>query len=181
MANKTIHARPFLALAGLCSGLFAAACNGEPETRNLLDAAEIYADHETVFESIRGAHPGPYKDFSRLPPRNPAEETKEGRGFVKALRKQIPVEYLDFFPIGDTGGDELDVVLKRFSHGDQWHTVSVIYFSSPLVLSKEYPNIRLFETCDERSLKWLNSKHDPGPYAVFCRLNESWYAYQRVD
>jgi hypothetical protein len=168
-------------LAGICPLLIAAACDREPETRTLLDAAEIYAAHETVFESIRGAYPGPYEDFTRIPRRNPAEETRQTRQFIKALRKNIPVEYVDFFPIGDGHGDELDVVLNRYSDGDDWRTISVIYFSEPMAFSDTSPNVRMFETCDERAVEWLESGQRETPYAAFCKINDSWRAYQRVD
>ena len=181
MADLFREKRTLRAAVGAVSLLLAASCGGETKPQTLLDAAGVYAANEVVFESIRGAYPGPYADFNRIPARDPAAETPEGKSFIKALRKNIPVDYVDFFPIGDTGGDELDVVLNRYNEGDKWMTVSVIYFSSPLTLSDEYPNMRLFEHCDGRALDWISGRHMSGPYAVFCRLNESWYAYQRVD
>lgn len=173
-------ANAFRILAGICPLLFAA-CSEEPETRTLLDAADIYAAHEMVFESIRGAYPGPYEDFTRIPRRDPAAETRQSREFIKALRKNIPVDYVDFFPISDGHGDELDVVLNRYSEGGRWHTVSVIYFSEPMAFSDSSPNVRMFETCDARAIEWLESGRRETPYAAFCKINDSWQAYQRVD
>ncbi len=173
-------ARAYRVLAGLSLAL-AAACGEKPEARTLLDAAEIYAEHEMLFESIRGAYPGPYETFTRIPPRDPADETRESREFMKALEKSIPVDYVDFFPIGEDMGDELDVVLNRYGEGDEWRTISIIYFSAPMDFVDSHPNVRMFETCDQRALDWLEGAHEPGPYAAFCRINESWHAYQRVD
>lgn len=168
-------------LAGIYLG-FLAACGGGEKPRTVLDAAALYAAHSAVFDSIRGAYPGPYREFTRLPARDPAAETQDAKAFIKALRRTVPIDYVDFFPLGEGLGDELDVVLNRYADGDAYHTISLIYFSTPMTLSEDAPNMRMFETCDARALDWLeNATHDPGPVAVFCRLNEDWSAYQRVD
>ena len=186
MAGKSFAYRPcptrfIRGLAVVCAALLAAACGGEGKPRSLLDAAAIYGQDEAVFESIRGAYPGPDRDFTRVPPRDPAEDTADKRAFIKTLRKRIPLDYIDFFPIGDTGGDELNIILNRFSQGDNWHTVSVVFFSSPLVLSDEFPYLKLFERCSDDAVRWLDAYAEKGTRAVFCRLNSNWYAYQQVD
>ncbi len=177
--------RPFRVLietlAGALAALAAGACDNPEKPDTLLDAAAIYAENAKLLDSIHRTYPGPYRDFSRLPPRDPADETSRGKEFIKALRREIPLDYIDFFPIEDTGGDEIDVVLRRYSTGNQWRTISLIYFSSALELADGNPNLRLFHKCDERALDWLAKDHLPGPYAAFCKINHRWYAYERVD
>lgn len=168
-------------LAATGAVLLAAGCGGQRDARTLVDAAEIYAANEAVLESIRGVYPGPYEDFMRIPPRDPAAETPEAKAFLKALRKHFPVEYIDLFPIGGAGGgDEINVVLNRYSAGDEWRTVSLIYFSKPMTLSGAHADMRMFETCGEKALDWLSETSAPGR-AAFCRINDNWQAYQRVD
>jgi hypothetical protein len=173
-------ARPFHLLTGLCAALLAG-CGGDAP-RGLADAAAVYRANEAVFESIRGAHPGPYREFFRIPARDPAEARSQQNSFIKSLRRRIPVEYIDFFPIGGEGsGDEFDVVLNRYTEGDEWRTISVVYFSAPLTLDDNLPDVRLFDECGAKAAAWLQDGARQTPYAAFCRLNESWYAYQRVD
>ncbi len=176
MAGLSIRLYPALIASLALSG-----CGPQTSSRTLLDAAALYQENQAVFASIRAAYPGPYEDFARIPARDPADDTGLDRDFLQSLRENFPVERIDFFPIGDTGADEIDVVLERYQAGDQWRTISLIYFSTPLTLSKKDPAMRLFETCDEASLDWLEARPEGEDSAVFCRLNANWYAYQRVE
>lgn len=156
---------------------FCASCGPARDPFTILDAAAIYEADRAVFTSIRTVYPGPYQDFTRIPSRDPEEETAFDRDFFSQLQDQIPVEFVDFFPIGDTGADEINVVLKRYQRGDTWNTVSLIYFGMELTLSDEHGDMRMFETCDEETLAWLETPS----HAAFCRLNANWYAFQRVE
>ncbi|MEO1135793.1 MAG: hypothetical protein AAFW68_04160 [Pseudomonadota bacterium] len=157
--------------------VFSASCGKERNQFTILDAAAVYESDRAVFASIRTVYPGPYQDFTRIPNRNPEEETRFDRDFFRQLRDQIPVEFIDFFPIGSTGADEINVVLKRYQHGDTWNTVSLIYFGMELTLSDEHGDMRMFKDCDEKALAWVETP----PRAAFCRLNSNWYAFQRVE
>ncbi len=168
-----------------CALLFAASCGRGPETRTLIDAAALYSENRAVFESIRAAYPGPFADFARVPARDPADENEMDRDFLNHVRGQIPVDFIDFYPIGDTagdwGGDEIDVVIRRYGTGDNWITLSLVYFSVPLTLSDENPSVRLFDACDETALGWLESRSRSEGRTAFCRINPNWYAHQRVE
>lgn len=164
--------------AGLLAGFLAiASCGGERQDFTILDAAAIYEADKAVLASIRAAYPGPYQDFVRIPARNPADRTPMDTDFLASLREQIPLEFIDFFPIGDTGADEINVVLKRYQTGDSWNTVSLIYFGMDLTLGAEHDDMAMFESCDQTALDWLRNRTG----AAFCRLSSSWYAFQKVE
>ncbi len=172
---------PLRFLTGLCAALAAASCSGGAQPRSILDAAAIYAANEAVFASIRAAYPGPYDDFVRIPARDPADDEPMDRAFLSILREDIPVAFIDFFPIGNTGADEINVVLWREQAGDKWRTTSLIYFGMALTLSRDHDNMRAFDTCDQSSIDWLEANSEDGDAAVFCKVSPSWYAYQRVE
>ncbi len=157
------------------------ACDGGDAKRTLLDAAQLYSENKATFDTIRAAYPGPFEDFDRIPARDPVDDDGLDRDFLKVLREQFPVEHIDFFPIGDTGGDEIDVVIDRYQSGDDWVTLSLVYFSVPLTLSDRDPNVRLFDTCDATAIDWLGARTKPGGRIAFCKLSPSWYAYQKVE
>ncbi|MEZ5893566.1 MAG: hypothetical protein R3C58_10575 [Parvularculaceae bacterium] len=168
--------------AGFCA-LALAACNGgeAEDGHDILDAAEIFANHQGTLATIRAAYPGPYTDFERIPARNPADDDAMDRAFLKILREEMPVEFIDFFPIGDSGKDEIDVVLWRELDGDRWRTVSLIWFGMPMTLAEDRAGgMRAFETCGPEVKAWL-AGHDGEPVAAFCKLNDHWQAYQRVE
>lgn len=167
--------------AGLCGFIFAVSCSAETETFGIVDAAELYESNRAVFSSIRAAYPGPYQEFTRIPSRNPADDDEIDREFLKILRKQFSVEFIDFFPIGDTGADEINVVLKRYQAGNHWNTVSLVYFGMAMTLADNHQNMRMFETCDQRASTWLEANKGDGMAAAFCRLSPSWYAYQKIE
>lgn len=163
--------------------MFAAAmltgCGGS-EDMNILDAAAIYEANQPVIETIREDFPGPYADFVRVPARDPAKETVRGQVLLARLRQSFPVEFVDFFPIGNTGQDEINVVLKRYGGGDRWTVVSLVYAGRPIQVSSENPDIKLFDACDARAARWFEEDHGDRDVAAFCRINENWYAYQKV-
>ncbi len=167
------------------AALFIAACDRGPSTRTILDAAGLYSENAAVFETIRAAYPGPFTDFARVPARNPADETDHDKDLLKHLRGQIPIEFIDFYPIGDSdggwGGDEIDVVLNRFGTGDKWVTISLVYFSVPLTLSDDDPNVRFFKTCEQGVADWVGDKSASQSRTAFCQINPNWYAHQRVE
>ncbi len=167
---------------GACAFLAAvtlAGCDSGQPGRTILDAANLYTENKATFQTIRAAYPGPFEDFSRIPARDPADEND--RDFLKILREQFPVERIDFFPIGGAGGDEINVVLERYQDGDRWVTVSLVYFSVPLTLSDKDPKVRLFKSCDQDALDWLDGKSEPSALIAFCKLNRYWYAHQKVE
>ena len=174
-------ALPFRLAALSLTALSLAGCGDTAPKRTLLDAASLYADNKATFETIRAAYPGPFEDFSRIPARDPADDDGLDRDFLKLLRDQFPVDHIDFFPIGDSGADEIDVVIDRYQDGDKWVTVSLVYFSTPLTLSRNNPKVRLFEACDQEALDWLGAKSEPGSLIAFCQLNANWYAHQKVE
>lgn len=164
-----------------CAALLLNSCAESDPNHTLLDAAAIYGENRATFASIRAAYPGPFEGFSRIPARDPADDDGLDRDFLKVLREQVPVERIDFFPIGGAGGDEIDVVLERYQDRDNWVTVSLVYFSVPLTLSDKDPKVRLFKSCDQDALNWLDQKSEPGALIAFCKLNPYWYAYQKVE
>ena len=166
--------------AGFCCLALAACGKGDPQP-NILDAAAVFEANKAVLGSIRAAYPGPYSEFDRMPARDPADDNDMDRAFLSVLREDIPVEFIDFFPIGDTGKDEIDVVLWRYQSGDNWNTVNLIYFSTPMTLSGEHQHMRAFDICDESAVAWLQEKSTEGSASVFCRLDDHWQAFQRVE
>lgn len=167
--------------AGL-GALFLAGCGGEPETRHdILDAAAIYADHRGALSTIRAAYPGPYADFNRIPARDPAAEEAADRDFLAHLRQDFPIVHIDFFPIADTGHDEINVVLWRENDGRKWRTVSLVYFSMPMELAAGGERMTSFDRCDDRAAAWVEQAAASGSASVFCRLDDHWQAYQKVE
>ncbi|WP_425410477.1 hypothetical protein [Hyphococcus sp.] len=169
----------------ICALLFSAACDRGPEARSILDAAALYSEYPAAFETIRSAYPGPFPEFARIPARDPADATDRDNDFLKRLQREIPVDFIDFHPIGDAdgdwGGDEIDVVLKRYGAGDKWITVSLVYFSVPLSIADNDPNVLLFKTCDQKAADWLGDKPPSVTRTAFCQINSHWYAYQKVE
>lgn len=170
---------PVRAVAAVSAGLLAAGCSGETPKPTILDAAAVYADHEGLLHSVRAAYPGPYEDFVRIPARDPAKADPMDTDFLKFLREEIPVEFIDFFPIGDSGKDELDVVLWRYNAGNHWNTVSLVYFSMAMTFAEGEENMRAFDRCDEEALDWLQAQKQPA--SAFCHINDHWLAYQKVE
>ncbi|MFC2951236.1 hypothetical protein ACFOOP_04810 [Marinicaulis aureus] len=170
---------PVRAVAAFGAVLFAAGCGDETPKPTILDAAAIYADHEGLLRSVRAAYPGPYEDFVRIPSRDPTKADPMDADFLKFLREEIPVEFIDFFPIGDSGKDELDVVLWRYQSGNHWNTVSLVYFSMAMTFAEGEENMRAFDRCDDEALNWLQSQNQPA--SAFCHINDHWLAYQKVE
>lgn len=165
--------------AALFAGLACISCAQE-KPLTVLDAASIYEDNQAAFASIRAAYPGPFTGFDRLPARDPADETQAGKIFIANLRDDFPLEYIDFFPLGDTGKDEIDVILARYGLSAEWTIVSLVYSEITLPEPDPEKKVGLFDACDQRSLDWLAETVDEDGAAVFCKLNEYWYAYQSV-
>lgn len=155
-------------------------CSADDEKLNILDAAKIYESNDEFFASIRGDYPGPYTEFVRIPARDPAKRSRRNELFLQSLRKNFPVEFIDFLPLSESGKDEIDVVLKRYSLGAKYNVVSLIYSEIELPPPQGKPNIALFDQCDERALGWFEKGHDEGPVSAFCRVDQFWYAYQRI-
>lgn len=174
-------ARQIIALGALAL----AGCDASAGKHDILSAAALYQENAATFATIRAAYPGPFEDFTRIPARDPAEDNGLDRDFLSMLREHFPVDRIDFFPIEDSngawGGDEIDVVLQRYADGDHWMTVSLVYFSTPLTLSRDNPKVRLFDECSGEALDWLNGKSEPGALIAFCQLTPNWYAYQKVE
>ncbi len=172
---------PVLPAAAFCLAFLTAGCGQDAPKRTILDAAAVYADHEGLLQSIRAAYPGPYEDFTRIPARDPADANRMDADFLKFLREDIPVEFIDFFPIGDSGKDELDVVLWRYQSGRRWNTVSLVYFSMAMTFAEGEENMRAFDRCDEDVLDWLQRQSRSGAASAFCHINDHWLAYQKVE
>ncbi len=169
-----------LARAAIAAALLAA-CGREAPGHTLLDAAALYDANEGLFQSVRAAYPGPYESFTRIPARNPADADRMDEDFLTFLRESIPVEFIDFFPIGDTGKDEIDVVLWRYRSGDHWNTVSLIYFSEPMIFANAAENMRAFDECGEAAFHWLEENKTARDVSAFCRINDHWQAFQRIE
>lgn len=170
-----------MSFAVCCLAAAVVGCSADTEKLNILDAAEIYQTNPLLFATVRGDYPGPFTEFTRIPARDPAKQTRRDDAFIKSLRKQFPVEFIDFLPLSDTSKDEIDVVLKRYNHGDDYIVVSLVYSEIELPPPSEKPNIALFDQCDERALEWFEKDHDDGLVSAFCRINQFWYAYQSVQ
>ena len=167
-----------LALSGLL--LFVSACEAGGKNPNILDAAAIYQNNTGAFADILSSYPGPHRDFTRIPARDPAKETPADKNFLKQLRKDFPVEFIDFFPRSGAGTDEVTVVIKRYGMNTRWTVVSLTYFSQPLAQPDAGSNIALFDDCDGRSLDFLEARKESGSVSVFCRVDRNWYAFQQV-
>ena len=172
---------PVFPLWALGLALFLAACGKSGPAPDIIDAAELYAANERLIGSIRGTYPGPYVKFYRIPARNPADETSRDRAFFANLRNSLPVEFIDFFPIGNTNEDEIDVVLWRYDRKGQWNTVGLVYFSKSRTLAKEDQSMRGFQRCGGDVRYWLDSRDENSKTSAFCRINDNWHAYHRIE
>ncbi len=161
--------------------LLATACGNSTSAPDIVDAAALFEANEGALLSVRAAYPGPYLDFRRLPARNPADATKVDKAFLDYLRQEFPLEFIDFFPIGVTGEDEINVVLWRYEANNQWNTVSLVYFSEPMTFAEGPESVRSFDTCDDEVRAWLKSHDSDTDTAAFCQINEHWRAYQRIE
>ncbi len=172
---------PALPSAALGAALFLGACGKSASGPDLVDAAALYAANKGLFQSIRAAYPGPYYEFTRIPARDPADATKSDKAFLSSIRNDLPVEFIDFFPIGNSGQDEIDVVLWRYETKGQWNTVSLVYFSEPMTFAAERQSVYGFESCGDEVRNWLNNHDGDGAASVFCRIDDNWHAYQQVQ
>ena len=168
--------RKILAFVGL-----ALATGCAPQTHSILDAAGVFRNNQAVFSSIRAAYPGPYRDFMRIPARDPPDETLRDTNFLQQVREDIPVTFLDFFPIEGADADEIDVVLWRELTNDRLTTTSLIYFSRDMTLDDAHDNMRVFDVCNQDVVDWIGETKTDGPTAAFCKVSARWYAYQRVE
>ena len=165
-------------IAGMHMGL--GACSLEGSRPTILDAAAIYRAQPELFAEILDAQRGRLSEFTRIPARDPAKETAANKALLKRLRKDMPVEFIDFFPRSASGRDEVSVVIKRYGITADWTVVGVVYMSIPLSAPQGQSNDRLFDNCDSRVLEWTDEKSKSGSVSVFCRLNTNWYAFQKV-
>lgn len=164
-------------LVAVAAALFGCA---QEEGMTILDAAAAYETNQSLIEGIRSQYPGPYTEFRRVPARNPADATQEGEALLKRLRTSFPVEFIDFLPLGNTGKDEVDIILKRFSASGKWTTVSLVFSELPIPAPNPGNGIAVFDACDERALAWFEQDRDGVNLSAFCRINENWYAYQKT-
>ncbi len=181
MVNKSLAilaAASAMALSSGCGGGLGEVGNKQ---LTILDAAAAYEANSELIHSIRGFYPGPFDDFFRVPDRNPALQTRENKAFIEKLRQQFPVEYIDFFPMGDTKRDEIDVVMTKYGANTRWSLVSLVYVGVPLPQPEEGANMAVFDSCDQRSTEWLEENSGTKRAEVFCQLSEKWYAYQRYE
>ncbi|NNL88753.1 MAG: hypothetical protein HKP25_06755 [Marinicaulis sp.] len=173
--QKQIHLISILAIS-----LMLVACDSKKIKPNLLDAADIYNAHPEAFAEIVLSRPKPLLEFTRIPARDPMLETTQNTKLIARLRKNFPIEHIDFYPRSRSGRDEIDVVIKRYGQNTEWTVVSVIYLSKPLSPPSEGSNMELFDKCDHRSVDWLEKNKKKGPALVFCQINSEWYAYQKI-
>ncbi len=170
----------FTGLAIFLTALLLAGCDSKNDKPDILDAAAIYTEQSDSFVDILLSYPAPFTEFTRIPARDPAKEVLTNKRFITRLRKTIPVEFIDFFPRSEAGRDEIDVVIKRYSANNYWTVVSLIYLSKPLSPASDEPNKALFDKCDDRSTAWLELNKEQGPVTAICRINEHWYAVQKI-
>lgn len=156
------------------------ACDSTNDRLSILDAAALYENQTDAFVEIVLSYPAPFTEFTRIPARDPSNETAANERFIKRLRKKIPIESIDFFPRSEGGRDEINIVLRRYSTNDYWTIVSVIYISKPLLPPDREENKALFDKCDDRSLEWLERNKATGPVTAICRIKEHWYAVQKI-
>ena len=171
-------------ILALCAGFLAAACDRSPyagQEITILDAADIYNANTDALAAIRQSYPGPFHDFARVPDRDPAKETPEQRALIRQLNKQFPVEFIDLFPKGNSGQDEIHVVLQRYGATKRWTIVSLIYSDVPLPASDAKSGTAVFNTCDNTVVGWLESQSQSGRAVAFCRITKHWYAHQRIE
>ena len=173
---RRIHSS--LLITGALLGL--GACSFEGSRPTILDAAEIYRAQPESFAEILDAQQRPVAEFTRIPARDPAKATATNKALLKRLRKDMPVEFIDFFPRSAAGRDEVSVVIKRYGINADWTVVGVVYMSIPLNSRGGQSNDRLFDNCDSRVLEWIDESAKRGPVSAFCRLNTNWYAFQKV-
>lgn len=168
----------------LCAGFLAAACDRTPyagQEITILDAVDIYNANADAFAGVRQAYPGPFLDFARVPDRDPAKITPSQRTLIKQLRQSFPVEFIDLYPMGDGEKDQIDVVLQRYGANSRWTIVSLIYVDIPLPASDAKLGTAVFNTCDNAVIGWLDFQSRSGRAVAFCRLNQHWYAHQRIE
>ncbi len=177
---KAFRKKLMLALSG-CFCLVLSACSFGDNEKTILDAAALFEQKSESFELIRDTYSGPFLAFKRVPDRDPSAVTKEEEAFIRNLRRQVPVEYIDLFPFGRTGKDEIDVILWRYGMDDRWTVVSLIYTEASLPATEEDAVVGSFDNCDIRTLEWIEERKPKGPVAAFCRLNANWYAFQSVS
>lgn len=159
---------------------FAAGCDGVSEERlTILDAADIYSNNRASFASIRAMYPGPFHEFARAPARIPEEQTDAENAFLENLRKSFPLEFIDMFPLADTGRDEIDVILQRYQENGRWIVISLVYSGIELPEPEAGANTLLFSRCDQQVQEAMNALRS-APSSGFCRLTQHWYASQRV-
>ena len=153
---------------------------GAGEDMDILDAAAIYQANRPAIETIREDFPGPYTEFVRVPARDPAKETVRGKVLLARLRQSFPVEFVDFFPAGNTGEDEINIILKRYGGSARWTVVSLVYVEAPLQAPPPGSGVAIFNACDTRASRWFEQDHGDLDVAAFCRIDGRWYAYQKV-
>ncbi|GJL96036.1 MAG: hypothetical protein DHS20C05_24410 [Hyphococcus sp.] len=173
---------PLAVIATLIAALLTVSCGEKNLT--ILDAAALYEAQPEVFTSVRDRYPGPFSDFSRVPHRDPSKETRHEKEFLKELRQNIPVEFIDFFPMGETGRDEIDIIIKRYGlNNSDWTEVKIVYVGIPLPQPEEGTGLAVFNACDARALEWFEQEHEAAltRISAFCRINDYWYAYQSVS
>ncbi|MEM9422223.1 MAG: hypothetical protein AAF986_06945 [Pseudomonadota bacterium] len=165
-------------VASLALGM--TACGPAKPEMNLLDAADLFRAHGVDLIAIEQSFPGPYSGFFRIPARS-EEQIQEGEeALIQQVRRNLPVEFIDFFPLGDTGKDEVNVILKRFSGKNGWTIISLVYSEIPLPPPEDKDIMAVYDKCDQRAADWVNRQPNGKTITAFCRLSDKWYAYQSV-
>lgn len=171
---------PLTTLAALASAISLLGCGAENANLNILDAASIYESNRASFRDIRTNYPGPFAEFTRIPARDPSKSTRQGKALLEALRKDFPVEFIDFFPQSNTGKNEINVILTRYGANAEWTIISLVYSNVPLPPPDSDRNMALFDRCDQRALDWFEKDHGEGSVSAFCQVDAYWYAFQQV-